>query len=51
VRHLLGVTPPDWNSGITLRTPGTGDSGLPDEPPPYGFFESDADTSPPFWWW
>ncbi|HUF50698.1 MAG TPA: prolyl oligopeptidase family serine peptidase [Longimicrobiales bacterium] len=49
VRHLLGVSPPDWNAGITLAPAG---SGLDvEEPPPYGFFETPDDSTPPYWWW
>ena len=48
VRSLLGVTPPDWNSGVTLAAANNDDS---DDPPAWGFFESAADTNPPFWWW
>ncbi|MGH7462670.1 MAG: prolyl oligopeptidase family serine peptidase, partial [Longimicrobiales bacterium] len=50
VRSLLGVMPPDWNSGVTLSA--ANDFDFPaDEPPPYGFFDSPADGNPPFWWW
>ena len=48
VRWLLGVNPPDWNSGVTLAAANNDDA---DGPPPWGFFESSADTNPPFWWW
>jgi hypothetical protein len=66
VRHLMGVNPPDWNSGITVGGGGRGRGGpgapstmtLGDliqfpaaEPPPYGFFENPADDKPPYWWW
>jgi hypothetical protein len=81
VRSLHGVSPPDWNSGVTVgRGGGAGGRGggagpgaggrsggagpgaggslenadliFPaDEPPPYGFFESPDDGTPPFWWW
>jgi hypothetical protein len=37
VRWLLGVNPPDWNSGHGA--------------PAYGFFDSPSDEKPPFWWW
>jgi len=54
VRWLLGVNPPDWNSGITLDAP-DGPSGIEfpaEEPPPRGFFEEDPTfTYPSYWWW
>jgi dipeptidyl aminopeptidase/acylaminoacyl peptidase len=54
VRWLLGVNPPDWNSGITVAAPGT-PTGLEfpeEEPPPRGFFEEDPTfTYPLYWWW
>jgi dipeptidyl aminopeptidase/acylaminoacyl peptidase len=59
VRWLHGVNPPDWNSGISVGrggraggSPGAGLIEFPaEEPPPFGFFESNADDKPPFWWW
>jgi dipeptidyl aminopeptidase/acylaminoacyl peptidase len=55
MRSLHGVNPPDWNSGLTVgRGGGAPGSNLPDFPeegPPYGFFESAADGTPPYWWW
>ncbi len=58
VRWLLGVNPPDWNSGITDgsgrggRGGGGGGAALefpPDDPMPLGFFERPpADFKP--WW-
>jgi hypothetical protein len=62
VRWLIGVNPPDWNSGITVGGGRGGRGGAEslvpslfefpaEEPPPYGFFESPADDRPPFWWW
>jgi len=58
VRKLLGVNPPDWNSGVALdagpaaRTPaGSPPGGADAEQPPYGFFDSPADEKPPYWWW
>jgi len=56
VRWLLGVTPPDWNSGVTLRAPGaTSESGggfdFPgDEPAPRGFFDEDPKLTYPMFW-
>jgi hypothetical protein len=53
VRHLLGVNPPDWNSGLVLeRTGGRVGFEFPaDEEPAYGFFDSPEDLNPPGWWW
>jgi hypothetical protein len=55
MRSLHGINPPDWNSGLTVgRGGGAPGSNLPDFPeegPPYGFFESPADGTPPYWWW
>jgi dipeptidyl aminopeptidase/acylaminoacyl peptidase len=53
VRWLLGVNPPDWNSGITLTPPNTGgDVDFPEEePPPRGFFEEDPTFTYPMYWW
>ena len=57
VRWLLGVNPPDWNSGITLRPPGSvtsqgGPFDFPDEEPaPRGFFEEDPTFTYPMFWW
>ena len=57
VRWLLGVNPPDWNSGITLTPPdaATGQGGNFDfpeeEPPPRGFFEEDPTFTYPMYWW
>ena len=56
VRWLLGVNPPDWNSGITIRAPGAATEGpgfdLGEEPAPRGFFEEDPTFPYPmkFWW-
>jgi dipeptidyl aminopeptidase/acylaminoacyl peptidase len=55
VRWLLGVNPPDWNSGLTITPPDatsqTG-SGFPDEEPtPRGFFEEDPTFTYPMYWW
>jgi hypothetical protein len=50
VRWLLGVNPPDWNSGVTLDAAGNGDD-AGHGAPAYGFFDSPADEKPPFWWW
>ncbi|MEX2282937.1 MAG: prolyl oligopeptidase family serine peptidase [Gemmatimonadota bacterium] len=54
VRWLLGVNPPDWNSGISLNTPGsnaTQQLEFPaEEPPPRGFFEEDPKLTYPMWW-
>ena len=59
VRWLIGVNPPDWNSGISLRAPGAapagarngGDLEFPsDEPPPRGFFEDDPKLVYPMFW-
>ena len=57
VRWLLNVNPPDWNSGVTLRTPGAASEGpgfeFPDEEPaPRGFFDEDPTFPYPmhFWW-
>jgi dipeptidyl aminopeptidase/acylaminoacyl peptidase len=58
VRSLYGITPPDWNGGATVQTQATStpaSSGQPsDSPnaegaPPYGFFESPADTHGEWW--
>lgn len=63
VRWLMGVSPPDWNSGLSLRTPGptgasnpgAGNSGGFDfpseEPPPRGFFDEDPSFTYPMYWW
>ncbi len=60
VRWLLGVNPPDWNSGVTLRAPGAATdapgsgAGLdfPDEEPaPRGFFDEDPSFTYPMYWW
>ena len=56
VRWLLGVNPPDWNSGVTLRAPGAASEGpgfeFPDEEPaPRGFFEEDPTFTYPMYWW
>jgi dipeptidyl aminopeptidase/acylaminoacyl peptidase len=57
VRWLYGVNPPNWNAGATITTATGSDTGqgsldtLESDPMPYGFFESPADDSPPFWWW
>ena len=57
VRWLHGVNPPNWNAGVTLAADGDDGSGgsgldsLDTAAMPYGFFESPADDSPPFWWW
>ena len=56
VRWLLGVNPPDWNSGISLRAPGaTSEGGSLDfpgeEPAPRGFFEEDPTFTYPMYWW
>ena len=54
----MGVNPPDWNSGITLRaarnsTPAQQRvSSFPaEEPPPRGFFEEDPTFTYPMYWW
>lgn len=53
VKSLMGIDPPDWNSGITLGLDETGQPILlPDfdiEPPP-GFFENPEEDSPFTWW-
>ena len=54
VKWLLGVEPPDWNSGVTLGIDETTGEPLdyPDfelEPAP-GFFESDGELGPVSWW-
>jgi hypothetical protein len=57
VRWLLGVNPPDWNSGLTIRPPNAATSaqGMPsfpdEEPPPRGFFEEDPTFTYPMYWW
>jgi dipeptidyl aminopeptidase/acylaminoacyl peptidase len=56
VRWLLGVNPPDWNSGVTLRAPGVTSEGagfdFPDEEPaPRGFFDEDPTFTYPMFWW
>ena len=59
VRHLIGVNPPDWNSGISLRPDATTGNGngaggsfeFPsEEPPPRGFFEEDPKLVYPMFW-
>ena len=54
VKWLLGVEPPDWNSGVTLGIDETTGEPLdyPDfelEPVP-GFFERDDEVAPYSWW-
>jgi dipeptidyl aminopeptidase/acylaminoacyl peptidase len=49
VRALMGIEPPDWNA-IVAGADGGGSDGM-DLAPPYGFFESAADGSPPYTWW
>jgi dipeptidyl aminopeptidase/acylaminoacyl peptidase len=50
VRWLLGVNPPDWNSGVRLSAADSnGDEA--GGAPAYGFFENPSDQRPPFWWW
>ncbi len=49
VRYLLGVTPPNWNA-VALQAADSGFD-LEDELPPFGFFDSPADSYPPFFWW
>jgi dipeptidyl aminopeptidase/acylaminoacyl peptidase len=56
VRWLLGVNPPNWNSGITLRAAGAASEGpgfeFPnEEPAPRGFFEEDPTFTYPMYWW
>ena len=55
VRWLMGVNPPDWNSGITLTPPGTNATQQlefpAEEPPPRGFFEEDPTFTYPMYWW
>ncbi|MGH7462553.1 MAG: hypothetical protein ACREMA_16210 [Longimicrobiales bacterium] len=58
MRWLWGKNPPDWNSGITLTTPGapgvSSSSQLEfpaEEPPPRGFFEEDPTFTYPMYWW
>ncbi|MBL0173305.1 MAG: prolyl oligopeptidase family serine peptidase [Gemmatimonadaceae bacterium] len=59
VRWLMGENPPDWNSGISLRSPGagapSGGSGGFDfpaeEPAPRGFFDEDPTFTYPMYWW
>ena len=54
VKWLLGVEPPDWNSGVTLGLDET--TGEPLEYPSFdlepapGFFEQE-DEAPPYMWW
>jgi dipeptidyl-peptidase-4 len=61
VRWLYGITPPDWNSGISLRAPAA-TTGAPaarsggfefpsDELPPRGFFDEDPSFSGSLLWW
>jgi dipeptidyl aminopeptidase/acylaminoacyl peptidase len=55
VRWLMGVNPPDWNSGVTLRPAGAASSSQlefpAEEPPPRGFFEEDPTFTYPMYWW
>ena len=61
VRWLIGVNPPDWNSGISLRPAGTAGTGAgsgggafdfpSEEPPPRGFFDEDPSFTYPMFWW
>ena len=54
VKWLLGVEPPDWNSGVTLGLDETTGEPLDypsdDLEPAPGFFERDDET-PPYMWW
>ena len=54
VKWLLGVEPPDWNSGVTLGIDETTGEPL-DYPdfslePPAGFFEQEDEVAPGAWW-
>ena len=52
VRHLLGVTPPNWNAvALNAADSSNGFGDLEDELPPYGFFDSPEDSNPWFFWW
>ncbi|MEQ1692223.1 MAG: prolyl oligopeptidase family serine peptidase, partial [Gemmatimonas sp.] len=61
VRWLMGVNPPDWNSGLSLRPAGAASGGAgsgsggfdfpSDEPPPRGFFDEDPSFTYPMFWW
>ena len=53
VRWLLGVTPPDWNSGVTLRAAanGGGFEFPAEEPAPRGFFDEDPKLVYPMYWY
>lgn len=59
VRWLMGVNPPDWNSGLTLRPAGATNAGSgggslefpSEEPPPRGFFDEDPSFAYPMAWW
>ena len=55
VKSLMGLDPPDWNrigdESEVAGDPGLGALDWQDEAPPYGFFESEADSRPPYTWW
>jgi dipeptidyl aminopeptidase/acylaminoacyl peptidase len=57
VRHLLGVTPPKWNSGITLtnansnNNPGNELQFGEFPPPSEDFFVNPNVGEPDYWWW
>ncbi|HSR70306.1 MAG TPA: hypothetical protein VLU25_20420 [Acidobacteriota bacterium] len=53
VRHLMGVDPPGWNSGLTLKEE---DQANPAQnssngaPSPHSFNDP-SPYDPPLWWW
>ncbi|HEX6559311.1 MAG TPA: prolyl oligopeptidase family serine peptidase, partial [Longimicrobiales bacterium] len=53
VHWLLGVNPPDWNSGATIaaHVPNRDVGARDDGPPAVGFFDDPNHDVPAYWWW
>jgi hypothetical protein len=50
IRTLYGITPPNWNTGVTLSS-ANNELDFPDDPLPYGFFQDPNPDLPPYLWW